>query len=289
MIVGAGPAGLSAAIYMGRFLRSTIVFDSGQGRSSFSQMNENYLGFPDGVRVQTLRQLGRMQAERFDVVFKEYPVNRFDTPEADKPFVAHTDHGAFFAKTVILCTGVCDLWPDLPDVLDYVGKTLFWCITCDGFRTLDKRVVLFGENDEAAISATQFLTYTDEITFISKPGGLHCSEENMEILAKTPIEVIEGVPAGVAGDKDDIKELILEDGHRIPADLMFSLYGCIPNNKLAVDLTGVFCAGDLSRMHTHQVVAAAHEGAEAAQTANYFLYKDVKRNQKDRGQVKALH
>ena len=131
----------------------------------------------------------------------------------------------------------------------------------------------------------------------------------MEILAKTPIEVIEGVPAGVAGDKEDIKELILEDGRRIPADLMFSLYGCIPNNKLAVDLTvvcdkegyvkvdeegytsvpGVFCAGDLSRMHTHQVVAAAHEGAEAAQTANYFLYKDVKRNQKDRGQVKALH
>jgi thioredoxin reductase (NADPH) len=308
LIVGGGPAGLSAAIYMGRFLRNTVLFDAGEGRSSFAQVNENYLGFPDGVRVQTLRGLGRMQAERFGVQFFDSPVNRFDEPEDGKPFVAHTDKGAYFGKTVILCMGVCDIWPNLPDALDYVGRTLFWCITCDGFRTLNKRIVLFGENDEAATSAAQFLSYTDKITFLTRPGSLSCSPENLEILRKTPIQVVEGVAAGVTGTPDQIEAVVLEDGTRLEADLMFSLLGCIPTNKLALDLgvecdkegyvkvdeegytsvPGVFCAGDLSRMHTHQVVAAAHEGAEAAQTANYFLYADLKKNLKDRDRALTL-
>jgi thioredoxin reductase (NADPH) len=188
--------------------------------------------------------------------------------------------------------GVCDIWPELPDVLDYVGKTLFWCITCDGFRTQRKPVALFGRGDESATTACQFLTYTDDITFISPPGSPICSEEKLQAMKRHGVKLVQGKPVSVEGTPDRIRAVVLDDGRRIRAELMFSLLGCRPNNKLANDVgvvctpggyvevddegytnvPGVFAAGDLSKMHTHQVVAAAHEGAEAAQTANYYLY-----------------
>src|SRR5690348_8967120 len=134
LVIGGGPAGLSAAVYMGRFLRRTLVLDAGEGRSSFEQVNENYLGFPDGVKVRELRALGQKQAERFGVEFVDCRVERLTRIDDGRHFRAHSTAGAFDGRTVILCTGVCDIWPDLPNVLDYVGRNLFWCITCDGFR-----------------------------------------------------------------------------------------------------------------------------------------------------------
>jgi thioredoxin reductase (NADPH) len=122
------------------------------------------------------------------------------------------------------------------------------------------------------------------------------------------VELTEGVPSGVRGKPDEITAVELEDGRAFSCDLMFSLLGCVPSTKLAKDLgaqcdakgyvkvdqegytttPGVFCAGDVSGMHTHQVVAAAAEGAEAAQTANYYLYKSFQKNLPDRGKVLVL-
>ena len=292
LIVGGGPAGLSAAVYMGRFLRRTLVLDGGEGRSSFEQVNDNYLGFPDGIRVRDLRKLGIKQAERFGVEVVTCRAQRLERTGSD--FTAHTDIGSFTGRTVILCTGVCDIWPDLPDVLDYVGKTLFWCITCDGFRALDKRLVLFGQNDDAATSACQFQVYTRNITFVTPPGKLECSREKVQDMERAGVKMTEGIPKSLDGTPEEIGAVVLDDGRRLPADLMFSLLGVNPNNQLGVDLgldltregyirvdeegytsvPGIFAAGDISNMHTHQVVSAAHEGAEAAQTANYYLYAD---------------
>lgn len=292
LIVGGGPAGLSASIYMGRFLRSTLILDGGEGRSSFEQVNDNYLGFPEGVKVRELRELGKRQAERFGVKVEECRVERMERTDGNRHFRAHTSKGAFDGRTVILCTGVCDIWPDIPNVLDYVGKTLFWCITCDGFRTINKRIVLFGRDEDAASSALQFLHYTKQVTFVTAPGKLDCSEEQVKAMQDHGITMLEGEPEAVIGTSDKIEAVVLKDGRRLPADLIFSLLGCIPNNQLALQLgvdctpggyikadsegytniPGVFAAGDLSKMHSHQVVSAAHEGAEAAQTANYYLY-----------------
>jgi thioredoxin reductase (NADPH) len=290
LVIGAGPAGLSAAIYMGRFLRRTLVLDSGSGRSTFEQVNDNYLGFPNGIQVKELRELGRQQAERFGAEFVDTEVESMH--REDTNFLARTTSGEFVGRTVILCTGVCDIWPEIPNVLDYVGKTLFWCITCDGFRALNKRVVLFGNDDDAATTACQFQHYTRDLIFISQPGGLECSDDKLGDMQTHDVPITEGEPATVEGTPDKIEAVLLKDGRKIEADVMFSLLGCTPNNKLALDLglkvdkqgyvimdqegytsvPGVFCAGDLAKMHTHQVVSAAHQGAEAGQTANYYLY-----------------
>src|SRR5947208_505230 len=91
LIIGGGPAGLSAAIYMGRFLRKTLILDSGSGRSTFEQINDNYLGFPNGVRVRELRELGSQQAQRFGVEIKASSVESMSRHQND--FVAKTDQG----------------------------------------------------------------------------------------------------------------------------------------------------------------------------------------------------
>jgi thioredoxin reductase (NADPH) len=290
LIIGGGPAGLSAAVYMGRFLRRTLIVDAGDGRSSFAQVNDNYLGFPSGIPVRELRRLGREQAERFGVEIRSGEITRIER-DGDI-FVAHNHGSVFRARTVILCTGVEDIWPDIPNVESFVGKTLFWCIACDGFRTSGKRIVVLGAGDEAATDACQFKLYTDEITLLAAPNRLDCSEPRIKALEENGIEIVEGQIKRVQGLADRLECLELDDGRQIPCDLIFSLYGYRPRVELArslgAELTskgfvrvdedgyttvpGLFCAGDVSGLHTHQVCSAVHEGAEAAQTANYYLY-----------------
>jgi thioredoxin reductase (NADPH) len=299
LVIGGGPAGLSAAIYAARFLRDTVVVDHGRGRSSFEQLNDNYLGFPDGIKVRDLRALGRRQAENFGAQFVDSEVRSLRRVATGGAFAAETEEGDIFASTVILATGVTDLWPDLPHVEQYVGRSLFWCITCDGFRTMRKRLVLFGKDDEAATTACQFLNYTRQIVFVGPPGKIDCSAHKVRAMIESGISIVEGEPDCVLGPPGAIEGLRLRDGRTFEADLLFSLLGSRPNNRLALDLgvacdsegyvlvdeegytnvPGVFSAGDLSRMHTHQVIAAAHEGAEAAQTANYYLYARFQQNE----------
>ena len=296
LVIGAGPAGLSAAIYMGRFLRRVLVIDDNEGRSTHHQTNDNYLGFPNGVKITELRLLGRQQAARFGAEYEVACVEKLE--RHGKHFTATTSNGQFEGKTVILCTGVADRWPDIPCVEEYIGRTLFWCITCDGFRTVDKNVVLFGGDDEAALTACQFLRYTKTVTFIAGPGKLACSAEHRQTMLDHKIEVVEGKVAAVEGTPEKIEAVVLEDGRRFPADVMFSLLGCDPNVQLGIDLglalapdgyilideegytsvPGVFAAGDLTNRHTHQVAAAVCEGAEAGQTANYYLYDRYQQN-----------
>lgn len=296
LIIGAGPAGLSAAIYMGRFLRKTLVLDAGEGRSSFNQVNDNYLGFPNGVNVGELRELGRQQAQRFGVEFIDCKVDALR--REGKNFVAATGQGELRARTVILCTGVCDNWPAVANVEEFVGKSLFWCITCDGFRTVGKKLLLLGADDEGATTACQFQLYTNDVAFILLSGH-NCTPEKLADLSTHGIRVIHGDPAAIIGTPEEFKGIQLASGEEIPGDIAFSLLGCSPTNKLALDLDvkcspggyvlvddegytsvpGVFCAGDLSLMHTHQVVSAASEGAEAGQTANYYLYADYQKEE----------
>ena len=168
VIVGAGPAGLSAAVYMGRFRRSTLVLDSQDGRWSYGQVNDNYLGFPGGVRARRLHALGRAQAERFGVTFQDALVTGI--AEQAGGYRIEYRGGEAEARTVIWAAGVRDRWPAFPGVRRLVGKHLFWCIVCDGWRTLGRSVLLLGNTEKAVGTALQFLTYTRDLTFVMDPG-----------------------------------------------------------------------------------------------------------------------
>ena len=296
VIVGGGPAGLSAAVYLGRFRRSTIVIDGGAGRSSGPQVNENFLGFPRGVKVSRLRALGRQQAERFGARFVEGTVARASCE--DDTFVLSGDCGEWRARTVILATGVTDVWPAFPNVDRYVGRSLFWCITCDGYRTVDQRTVLIGATDEAAVTACQFLNFTRKLTFVATglEGMQGISAENLATMRDQGIAVMEGSIERVVGRRGLVQAVVV-NGERIECDYLFSLLGAIPNAQLAAqfgvllddagyvkidaeqrtNVPRVYAAGDLTGPYAHQVASAVHEGATAAQRANYELYAEFQR------------
>lgn len=303
LILGGGPAGLSAAVYLGRFTRSVLVLDAGAGRSSFAQKNENYLGFPDGVTTRELRELGRQQAERFGVHFKECQVARVERLDAAGGFRAHTTEGEFDGRTLLFATGVTDVWPDVPGVHEWIGRQVFWCITCDGHRTKDQTLVCIGNTDEAATTTLQFLLFTRRVTLVADPDKARFSPEKLADLSAHGVQVVFARPEHLelSDDGRTITGMCLDNGERLPCDMIFSLLGVRPNTQIAremgLDLNhegyivmdeegytsvpGVFAAGDLTGKYTQQVASAVHAGAEAAQTMNYYLYAPFQRNAGD--------
>ena len=293
LIIGGGPAGLSAAIYLARFMRSLLVIDKKQGRSTFAQVTENYLGFPKGIPAIEFRKLGQEQAERFGARFvKDEVVSA--TKKTDGTFRVKGEKETYYGRTLLLATGVTDLFPTFPHFKQYIGKSLYWCITCDGYKTRDKRVVVVGHNDEAVVTCLQFLNYTDKLMFVSNCAKQKCeiSGEKYNRLKKANIPVYYGIIQKVQGKKGYMKAVILDDETKLEADFMFNQQGSVPNSKLAkqlglktneqgyirieleqrTSLSGVYAAGDVTRYFSHQVITAAHEGSMAAQAINYDLY-----------------
>ena len=292
IIVGAGPAGLSAAVYMGRFRRSTLVFDCGDGRWSYGQANDNYLGFPGGVKARRLHALGRAQAERFGVAFRDALVTRVEADGAG--YRVHHGRGQAAARTLIWAAGVRDRWPDFPGVRRLVGKWLFWCIVCDGWRTRGRCVLVLGNTEKDVGTALQFVTYTRDLTFVSdRPINARCRRK----LEEAGIQIRRGRVKRVKTGEKGIERVVLTDGSEQRPDYIFSLYGSEPRTEmlraLSVGLTPTghvriddknktnlatfFAAGDVSDRHAHQVVAAVHEGAAAAMSANHILYPPLQR------------
>ncbi len=293
IVIGAGAAGLSAAVYLARFLRTTVVIDGGGGRMAGPQLNENYLGFPKGIRADELLRRGRRQAERFGARFVDGTVATITRDE--KQFVLSGECGHWRARTMILATGVTDIWPAVADVQRYVGRSLFWCITCDGFRTRGKRTVLVGADEASVTTALQFLVYTRDLVFIATgPGGsTEIAPEQLQLLRDKGIDVVEGSLERLEGARGQIRR-VHAGGQAYETQLLFSLLGQVPNATLAAqcgvcvteggyvcvdsdqrtNVPRLFAAGDVTGPYAHQVTSAVHGGAMAAQAANYALYAD---------------
>jgi thioredoxin reductase (NADPH) len=294
LVVGAGPAGLSAAVYMGRFRRRTVVVDDESGRWAYGQRNENYLGFPNGVSALRLHRLGREQAERFGVAFRKGTVVRVRPRE--KGFLAETTRAPVEARTVIWAAGVQDQWPSFPEARRLVGERLFSCIVCDGWRTLDGDVLLIGDDDKAAGTTLQFRTYTRRLTLLVDPASARLSPRARQRLIDAGIRILRGTVRH-ARTEDGAVGVRLSDGSALRADYLFSLRGPRPRTQplaeLAVELArnghvriddrnrtslpGLLAAGDVTDKHSHQVASAVHEGAQAAQAANALLYPPLQR------------
>jgi thioredoxin reductase (NADPH) len=293
IIIGGGPAGLSAAIYMARFNRTVLVVDSGHGgRWHTHEVNENYLGFPDGIHTMELRAHGVRQAEKFGTKFA------VDEIKSIKKFPqGFSLRGArqYRGRTVILATGVVDYFPAFKHEPDYLGRSLFWCITCDGYKTGGKRVVVLGNNDDAACTAMQLKIYHPELSFVTNDPErkLKLSRKWVGRLKRSRIPIYKGSVVKAVGRRGYFKKVVLDSGEAIPTDFVFSVQPARPHTGLAKQLgvklsrdhfvntdleqrTNVarfYAAGDVTRNFAHQIASAVHEGSMAAQAANYDLYE----------------
>ncbi|MFJ5230911.1 NAD(P)/FAD-dependent oxidoreductase [Kitasatospora sp. NPDC088391] len=292
-VVGAGPAGLSAALYLARYNRRVLLFDTGHGRSTHHQVNHNYLGFPDGVPTVELRRLGLAQLARYpqQVRVARHRITGVRGNGADGFVLAAQQH-RWRARTVLLATGVLDHFPHFPGWEPCVGRSMFWCITCDGWENRGRRVLVVGHTDAAAGEAMQLHALTDDVTLLTNSQQDGISGKFRARLRAAGIPVLHDRLRGAEAVDGRLRAVLTERGRRIALDALFSIQGATPENVLARELglkladtghivvdteqktsvPGVYAAGDITSLHSHQVTAAVHEGAQAASAANYFLY-----------------
>ena len=289
IVVGGGPAGLSAAIYLARSLRRTLVLDRGGGRWDGLQVTENYLGFPQGIAARELRARGVEQARRFGADFEPLEVSRIG--RADPGFTVETDGGMRRARTVVLATGVTDRYPDVPGWPPFEGAGLHWCLYCDGYLARGRPAAVVGADEASAVEALQLRRFTDRVTLVA-PEPPSWSARRDAALARAGIAVVEGAVERLeAGEERRLSGLRLRGGRRVSVEVAFVHQPGRPNSDLARDLgvarstegyvkvdseqrtsaPRVYAAGDVTRLHSHQVVTAAHEGATAAVSANFDL------------------
>jgi thioredoxin reductase (NADPH) len=292
LVVGGGPAGLSAAIYLARALRSVVVLDRGGGRWDGPQVTDNYLGFPDGIPARELRARGAEQARRFGAAIE--PLAARDTRWERDRYVVETDRGPREARTLVLATGVDDRYDDIPDWQRFEGTGLYWCLTCDGYLARDRHAAIVGSDEAAAIEALQLRRFTPRVSLVS-PRPPAWSPGRAAALARGGVEVHHaGVGRLEPGPEGQLAGMWLEDGRRLEVAITFVFQGGRPSvglaGRLGLALTAqgyiqvdseqrtsrprVYAAGDVTRLHSHQVVTAVHEGATAAIAANFDLLPD---------------
>jgi len=292
VIVGGGPAGLSAAVALGRACRSTVVLDCPRpSRSDWAQTNHNYLGFPDGVTIRELTDRGRRQAERFGARIVTASVDGIALD--DETFVVRTTDETHRARAVILATGVTDRWPEFPGYEDYIGRSLHWCIVCDGFEMRGRRVLVVGNDDHAAEMAVQLTRFAARVTLLTNADRSALPDAARASLRRHGIEVVVGRLVGARPKAlGEFAVVLLAGGGEIEADHVFGAQGAVPNSDLAAGLAvtltsdgyvkvdaeaktsvpGVYAAGDVTRLFSHQVATAVHEGATAAVALSHALY-----------------
>lgn len=293
LVIGGGPAGLSAALYLARYNRRVIVFDTGHGRSTHHQKNRNYLGFPDGIATIGLRELARRQLEPYEqVTFAHHVVQRI-SGDGEQGFTVTGQGGhEWHGRVVVLATGVLDHFPHFPGWEAYVGRSMFWCITCDGYENRGRRILVVGHTDASAGEAMQLHSLTDSIQLLTNSHSYEISPKFRKRLDNAGIPVIEDHIHEVEGVDGMMTAVLTRGGVRLELDALFSIQGSTPETELAKQLgvrlapsgwidvdseqktsvPGVYAAGDVTAIHSHQVSAAVHEGAQAASAANYFLY-----------------
>ncbi len=279
LIVGAGPAGLTAATYLGRFRRRVLVVDAGEPRACWIPVSHNMPGFPAGVSGPDILQRMREQALEYGAEIRPGRVERLMRDE--DAFVAVIDGERVRTRAVLLATGVVDHHPDLPGVERAVQRALVRiCPICDGYEATGKAVAVLGDSDKGAREAAFMRTYSDRVTLIHiGPADKLTQADEM---ARLGVEVIAAPLEAVHLEQDRVTALGW-GGQSRAFDLIYSALGTSPNAELARDLgarlavdgrlvvdlhqatslPGLWAAGDVVR-GLNQIAVATAEAAVAA-------------------------
>ncbi|GMM93065.1 NAD(P)/FAD-dependent oxidoreductase [Qipengyuania sp. MTN3-11] len=197
IIVGAGPAGLTAAIYLARYHLSIRMFDCGSSRAGLIPTSHNHAGFPDGINGKDLLNRMYTQAHRYGAIREQVKVEHL--AQAGDCFVVGTDQGTYRARSVLLATGVVNHRPtNLPDDVHDAALgagMLRYCPVCDGFEVTDRRVAVVGTSDHGTAEAMFLRGYTADLTLVSPHGDHDLDDACRRKLADAGVTVVAG-PCG---------------------------------------------------------------------------------------------
>jgi len=302
IIIGSGPAGLTAAVYTGRANLHPLVFEGLQpgGQLTITTEVENYPGFPKGVMGPEMMELFREQAQRFgaDTQFKEVTAVDF----SKRPFKVVVDDKEFFGETVIIATGASAKLLNIPSETEYMGYGVSACATCDGFFFKNQEVFVVGGGDTAMEEASFLTKFASKVTIVHRRDQFRASKIMQERVLKNPKvsvvwnSVVDEVLGEQLNGKKTVTGLKLKDvktGKITPvkADGLFMAIGHQPNTQLfkgilemdqkeylkvqpgstRTNIPGVFAAGDVADSYYRQAVTAAGSGCMAAIDAERFL------------------
>lgn len=232
LVIGAGPAGLSAAIYLGRFRRRFRVVDGGASRAALIPISHNHAGFPDGISGPALLARMAAQARKYGAEIISGNVTTLER-ESNGVFLAEVNGTWVRAQTVLLATGVVDVEPILPELSDAIGRGLIrHCGICDGYEVIGHRIGVIGRSDSGLREALFLRTYADDITLLSLGQALDLSTEEHRLAKAAGIVLIEKAVISVAIEGNQIVSLTLEGGACAPFDSVYSAMG----SKARVDL-----------------------------------------------------
>jgi len=248
LVIGAGPAGLTAATYLGRFRRQVLVADGGPPRACWIPVSHNMPGFPKGITGEGILDRMRDQALEYDAVIEAGRVESLK--REGEGFVARLNGREVRVRAVLLATGVVDHHPDLPGVEDAVKRSLVRiCPICDAYEAIDKCVAIIGKDDLGVREAAFMRTYTDRITLIhiGPPEAL----TERAALERLGITLVEGSIEDVKLERDRVTALCWGGGvHAF--DMVYSALGTTPNAELAETLWAETTEDDLLLTDAHQ-------------------------------------
>src|SRR5688500_15292892 len=220
-IVGGGPAGLTASIFLARYLHSVVLLDSGDPRNWETRGINGFLGAP-GVKPAEIRASGREEARRYDVQLVDDCVDTV-ARVADGEFVLKTHAGdTYTAQRLLLAIGVKDVWPDIPGLERAYGQTAHVCPDCDGYEARDRKTVVIGHGRKAVGMALNLSTWTREILICTN--GLPPDMNDAEYCSKLDalnIPVLTDRVRRVCTKKGTLHCLELESGMELDAEKIF--------------------------------------------------------------------
>lgn len=284
-------AGLSAAIYLGRSKRQSLVVESGRSMAVWEPDVQNYLGFPQGIAGRDLLHRGRMQARRFGSHLVRDEVRRII--RLDGAFELHGCERTYRAERVLLATGLTHTPPEAPGVRDCLGRTLFFCKDCDAFRVQGRRVVIIGRRNEAAEYALAMLAYSPFVLIATNGKPIEWDDDLAERLGEYGVPIRQEPIAELRHHAGRLSAVRFESGPAVPVAAGFVTRGdryhsdlaeglgarLAPDGAVAVDgdmrtsVPGLYAAGCVTPANCQMIVAAG-QGAAAAQAINRDLFEE---------------
>jgi len=299
IIVGSGPAGYTAGIYLGRANIPNLLFEGEQpgGQLTITTEVENYPAFPEGIDGPELMMKFRAQAERFGTVIRGETVKSIDM--SSRPFKVTTTGGEYTVPAVIIAAGSTARWLGLPNEEDFYGKGLSACATCDGFFFRDQEVAVVGGGDTALEEAIYLTNFASKVTLIHRRDELRGSKIMQErALNHDKIEMAwnSTVDSYVADENGNLQAVVLRDTQN-DSTRDLSVQGCFiaightPNtaflngqldmdengylittaDRTATNVEGVFACGDVQDHFYRQAITSAGTGCMAAIEAERWL------------------
>jgi thioredoxin reductase (NADPH) len=288
LIVGGGPAGLTAATYLARFHLKLMLIDGGKSRAATIPCTHNHAGFPGGISGADLIARMKEQAQLYGAEIEDGFVSRIEC--TDGLFVAEWGSGPVAAKTVLLATGVSNRRPSIDEEAHdaaLAAGLIRYCPICDGYEVTDKRVAVIGTGAKGVAETLFLRSFTADLTLFAPEGPHELSDEDRAALGEPGVKIVDG-PVGVIQPKDDTIEIegqrfdslypaLGSDTHTQLAEMLgarLNDQGCIGvDAHQRTSVPGLYAAGDVV-IGLDQISHAMGDGGVAATTIRNDLAKE---------------